>query len=165
MVVHLCEHLDVPLRERKAILLAAGHAPLYQQSSYGAPTGEVRDLVDLVVGAHPYPAVVVDGRWDLVSANAAASLFLDGVAEHLLAPSVNVIRLSLHADGLRPRVVNFDEYAGHVLARLRRLIAHSPDPVLVALMEEFGDLAVASQKTPVGVDLKRLHEPEGREQV
>lgn len=143
MVLHLCEHLDVPLRDRNAILLAAGHAPTYQQSSYGAPTGEVRDLVDLVVGAHPYPAIVVDGRWDLVAANAAASLFLDGVAEHLLAPSVNVIRLSLHADGLRPRVVNFDEYAGHVLARLRRLIAHSADPVLVALMEEFGNLAVA----------------------
>ncbi|MEK7425812.1 MAG: hypothetical protein AAB131_18470 [Actinomycetota bacterium] len=131
MVLHLCEHLDAPLRHRDAILLAAGHAPTYQQSSYDAPTGEVRDRADLVVGAPPCPAVVVDGRWKLVAANAAnvaASLVLVGVADHLLIPCVNVIRLSLHAEGLRPRVVNFDEYAGHVLARLRRLVAHGPDP-------------------------------------
>jgi transcriptional regulator with XRE-family HTH domain len=140
MVLHLCEHLEVPLRDRNSILLAAGHAPSYPQSSYDAPTGEVRDLVDLVVNAHPYPAVVVDGRWDLVAANAAASLFLDGVAHHLLSPSINVIRLSLHADGLRPRVANFAEYSGHVLARLRRLVAHSSDPALVALLDEFGHL-------------------------
>lgn len=151
MVLHLCEHLDVPLRDRNGILLAAGHAPTYQQSSYDAPTGEVRDLVELVVGAHPYPAIVVDGRWNLVAANAAASLFLVGVADHLMSPTVNVIRLSLHADGLRPRVVNFDEYAGHVLARLRRLVAHSPDPVLVALLEEFADLDVTAPERSDGV--------------
>jgi transcriptional regulator with XRE-family HTH domain len=144
MVLHLCEHLDVPLGDRNAILLAAGHAPTYQQSSYDAPTGEVRELVDLVVGAHPYPAIVVDGRWDLVAANDAASLFLVGVADHLLIPRVNVIRLSLHAEGLRPRLVNFDEYAGHVIARLRRLVAHNPDPELIALLEEFGDLDVTA---------------------
>lgn len=104
------------------------NAPTYDQSSYDAPTGEVHDLVDLVVGAHRYPAIVVDSRWDLVAANAAASLFLFGVAEHLILPTTNVIRLSLHDDGLRPRVMNFDEYAGHVLARFRRLAAHSPIP-------------------------------------
>ena len=151
MVLHPCEHLEVPLRDRNSILLAAGHAPSYQQSSYEAPTGEVRDLVDLVVGAHPYPAIVVDGRWDLVAANAAASLFLVGVADHLLHPTLNVIRLSLHADGLRPRVMNFDEYAGHVLARLRRLVAHSADPTLIALLEEFGDLDVAAPEHADGV--------------
>ena len=151
MVLHLCEHLEVPLRDRNTILLAAGHAPTYQQSSYDAPTGEVRDLVDLVLGAHPYPAVVVDSRWDLVAANAAASLFLVGVAEHLLIPTTNVIRLSLHADGLRPRVMNFDEYAGHVLARLRRLVAHSPDPTLTAMLAEFGGLDVTSPGAAEGV--------------
>jgi transcriptional regulator with XRE-family HTH domain len=151
MVLHLCEHLDVPLRDRNAILLAAGHAPTYQQSSYDDPTSEVRDLVDLVVGAHPYPAVVVDSRWDLVAANAAASLFLIGVADHLMVPTTNVIRLSLHADGLRPRVLNFAEYAGHVLARLRRLEAHSPDPTLTALLEEFGDLDATAPEHSDGV--------------
>lgn len=151
MVLHLCEHLEVPLRDRNTILLAAGHAPTYSQSSYDSPTGEVRELVDLVVNAHPYPAVVVDGRWDLVAANAAASLLLVGVADHLLAPTPNVIRLSLHADGLRPRVVNFDEYAGHVLERLRRLVAHSPDPVLVALLDEFADLDVTPPSRGDGI--------------
>jgi transcriptional regulator with XRE-family HTH domain len=161
MVVHLCEHLDVPLRDRNAILLAAGHAPSYPQSSYDAPTGEVRDLVDLVVGAHPYPAVVVDSRWDLVAANVAASLFLVGVAEHLLTPTPNVIRLSLHADGLRPRVLNFDEYAGHVLARLRRLVDHSPDPTLVGLLEEFGGLDVASPERGAGVVMPLVLDVDG----
>jgi transcriptional regulator with XRE-family HTH domain len=151
MVLHLCEHLDVPLRDRNAILLAAGHAPTYQQSSYDDPTSEVRDLVDLVVGAHPYPAVVVDSRWDLVAANAAASLFLVGVADHVMVPTTNVIRLSLHADGLRPRVLNFAEYAGHVLARLRRLEAHSPDPTLTALLAEFGALDVTAPEHSDGV--------------
>ncbi len=161
MVLHLCEHLDVPLRDRNTILLAAGHAPTYQQSSYHAPTGEVRDLVDLVVSAHRYPAIVVDSRWDLVAANAAASLFLIGVAEHLLTPTTNVIRLSLHADGLRSRVLNFDEYAGHVLARLRRLVAHSPDPTLTALLEEFDDLDVTAPEHVDGVVMPLVLDVDG----
>lgn len=153
MVLHLCEHLDVPLRDRNAILLAAGHAPTYQQSSYGDPASEVRAVVDLVVGAHPYPAVVVDSRWDLLSANDAASLFLIGVADHLTVPTTNVIRLSLHPDGLRPRVLNFAEYAGHVLARLRRHVAHTSDPTLTALLAEFGDLDVTAPEHSDGVVL------------
>lgn len=151
MVLHLSEQLDIPLRQRNAILLAAGHAPKYAQSSTDLPTEAVRDLVDLVVNAHPYPAIVVDSRWDLVAANSAASMFLVGVAEHLLVPNVNVIRLSLHADGLRPRVVNFEEYAGHVLARLKRLVAHSPDPFLQALLDEFGGLTTTEPDHVDGV--------------
>lgn len=161
MVLHLCEHLEVPLRERNAILLAAGHAPSYQQSSYDASTGEVRDLVDLVVSAHRYPAIVVDSRWNLVAANFAASLFLVGVAEHLLMPTTNVMRLSLHAEGLRPRVLNFDEYAGHVLARLRRVLAHSPDPTLTSLLEEFGDLDVAAPELADGVVMPLVLDVDG----
>jgi transcriptional regulator with XRE-family HTH domain len=153
MVLHLCEHLDVPLRDRNTILLAAGYAPTYPQSSYDAVSGEVRELVDAVVEAHQYPAIVVDGRWGLVAANAAAGLFLTNVSEHLLTPEVNVIRLSLHADGLRPRVLNFDEYAGHVLTRLRRLVARNPDPVLIALLDEFAELGFAAPQSSDGVVL------------
>ncbi|MEQ1699532.1 MAG: helix-turn-helix transcriptional regulator [Ilumatobacteraceae bacterium] len=161
MVLHLCEHLEVPLRERNAILLAAGHAPSYPQLSYDDATSEVRELVDLVVAAHRYPAIVVDSRWNLVAANAAASLFLVGVAEHLLVPTTNVLRLSLHADGLRPRVLNFDEYAGHVLARLRRVVAHHPDPALTALLQEFADLDVAAPEHTDGVVMPLVLDVDG----
>lgn len=163
MIVHLCEHLEVPLRHRNSILLAAGHAPRYPHSPYESAGGsDVRDVVDLVLGAHRYPAVVVDGRWDLVAANGAAGLFLDDVAVELLTPPVNVIRLSLHPDGLAPRVVNFAEYAGHVLARVRRLIANAPDPVLEQLLAEFEHLETITPDRPDGVVLPlELRVPNG----
>jgi transcriptional regulator with XRE-family HTH domain len=163
MIVHLCEHLEVPLRHRNSILLAAGHAPRYPHSSYESPEGsEVRGVVDMVLAAHRYPAVVVDARWDLVAANAAAGVFLDDVAAELLAPPINVIRLSLHEGGLAPRVVNFAEYAGHVLARLRRLVANGPDPVLEALLTEFGHLEAILPERSDGVVLPlQLRAPAG----
>jgi transcriptional regulator with XRE-family HTH domain len=141
MVLHLCEHLEVPLRHRNTILLAAGHAPRYLETGYDAADGRVRDRVDLVVAGHRYPAAVVDRRWNLVAANGPAMVFLAGVADHLLAPAVNVVRLSLHRDGLRSRVHNFDDYASHVLGRVRRRYAADPDPVLAELLAEFGGLA------------------------
>ncbi|MGE3589276.1 MAG: helix-turn-helix domain-containing protein, partial [Ilumatobacteraceae bacterium] len=154
MILHLCEHLEVPLRDRNAILLAAGHAPRYQHSLYeAADSSEVRQVVDMVLSAHRYPAVVVDSRWNLVSANTAASMFLDDVASDLLVAPINVIRLSLHPTGLAPRVANFAEYAGHVLARLRRLVTHDPDPVLVELLAEFAHLDVGPAPASDGVVL------------
>ena len=141
MIVHLCEHLAVPLRTRNEILLAAGFAPRYGEASPDLTRdSELRSAVDQIVGSHSYPAVVVDGDWNLVSANAAASIFLDGVDSKLLTPPVNVIRLSLHPDGLAPRIANLDEYAEHILVRVRRTVANAPSHALEAILAEFVDI-------------------------
>ncbi|MGH8734700.1 MAG: transcriptional regulator, partial [Burkholderiales bacterium] len=105
---------------------------------YFAPEmARVREAVDLVLRGHePYPAYVTDRFWNLVTANAASALLLEGVAKHLLAPPVNAMRLGLHPDGLAPRVLNFEEYSGHHLATLRRHVEATGDPDLAALYEE-----------------------------
>ena len=137
MVVHLAEQLDIPLRERNGLLTAAGFAPLYRETSLGAPEMEqARNAIDLVLRTHPYPAIAVDRRWDLVDANEAALAFLDGVDADLLGPPLNVYRVSLHPGGLAPRVENFDEYADHLLSRLQHQVAVSADPDLVDLLDE-----------------------------
>jgi transcriptional regulator with XRE-family HTH domain len=139
LVLHLAEHLDVPLRERNSLLLAAGYAPVYGERSLDdAEMDPVRDALDRILGGHePYPAVIVDRRWDLVSANAAALvLFTAGVAEHLLEPPVNVYRLGLHPEGLAPRVRNLAEYSQHLLTRLERDVALTGDADLAALLDE-----------------------------
>lgn len=127
MVRHLCEHLEVPLRERNAILLAAGHARAIRSPRTNTPTGEVRGSGRPRGRRPPLPG---RRRRQQVESRRRqcrrGSVFLVGVAEHLLAPTTNVMRL-VHAEGLRPRVLNFDEYAGHVLARLRRVFAHHPN--------------------------------------
>jgi transcriptional regulator with XRE-family HTH domain len=161
MVLHLCEHLEVPLRDRNAILLAAGHAPRFRASTYGEPGSAIRTMIDLVLDAHQFPAVVVDASWNLVAANAAATMFMTSVADHLLTPPVNVFRLSLHAEGLRPRIVNFDRYAGHVIARLRRLVTQTPDAVLRELLDEFGDLGGAHAAGDDGVVLPLVLDVDG----
>ena len=137
MVLLLAEHLDVPLRERNAILVAGGYAPVYPERALDAPDlVAVRRAVDLVLKGHePFPALVVDRHWNLVAANAAAATFLVDDPE-LIAPPVNVVRMSLHPRGLAPRIVNFTEWRTHILDRLRRQIDATADPVLEALHAE-----------------------------
>jgi transcriptional regulator with XRE-family HTH domain len=138
LVLALAEHLDVPLRERNTMLLAAGYAPRYQHTPLDdeSMTTVRRALADLI-GAHdPYPAVVVDRGWDIVMANTGAQAFLVGVAEHLLAPPGNVYRISLHPDGMASRIENLAEWAGHLLATLDRQVAATRDPRLRALLDE-----------------------------
>ena len=138
MVVHLAEVLEVPLRDRNTLLLAAGHAPLYGQRALEEPEmGPVRDAIDQVLAAHePYPALVVDRHWGMVAANRAVGLLIGGVAPELLEPPVNVLRLSLHPDGLAPRIANLTAWRAHLLDRLERQAAGSGDPALHALLEE-----------------------------
>ena len=122
MVVRLAESLEVPLRERNALLLAAGYAPAYPETpARRSGLAPIRAALERVLEGHmPYPAVIVDRRGDLVSANAAFAVVTDGARrESLLAPPVNVARLLLHPDGVAPRIVNFDEWAWHILDRLR----------------------------------------------
>jgi transcriptional regulator with XRE-family HTH domain len=139
LLLHLAEHLDVPLRDRNSLLLAAGYAPVYRERSLtDEDMDPVHAALDRILAGHePYPAVIVDRRWDMVTANAAAlNLFTPGVAPHLLESPVNVYRLGLHPEGLAGRIRNTGEYTRHLLSRLQRDAATSGDPALVALLDE-----------------------------
>jgi transcriptional regulator with XRE-family HTH domain len=138
MVKHLAEQLDVPLRERNELLLAAGYAPAYGQRDLDEPEmGPVREAIERVLKGHePFPAVVVDRHWGMVAGNSAIPLLTAGVAEHLLAPPVNVLRLTLHPEGMAPKIANLPEWRAHLLDRLGRQVVTSGDPALAALHEE-----------------------------
>jgi transcriptional regulator with XRE-family HTH domain len=138
MVLHLAEQLEVPLRDRNGLLLAAGYAPVYGQRDLDEPAmGPVRDAIERVLAAHePFPALVVDRHWGLVLANAPVGLVTAGVAGHLLEPPLNVLRLSLHPEGLAPRIANLAQWRAHLLDRLARQSAASGDPALEALRAE-----------------------------
>lgn len=142
MVLQLADHLDVPLRHRNALLLAAGYAPAFAQRDFDDPEmGPVRAAIDrLLEGHEPYPALVVDRHWGLVAANSAVAMLTAGVAAHLLEPPVNVLRLGLHPDGLAPRILNLAEWRAHLLDRLSRQAVVSGDPALFALHEELAAL-------------------------
>jgi transcriptional regulator with XRE-family HTH domain len=143
MVLHLADHLEVPLRERNALLIAAGYAPTYHATDYDAPEMRtVREAIDrLLAGHEPYPAILVDRRWQLVAANRAAAALVDGVDAELLEPPVNVLRTSLHPRGLAARIVNRDEWFDHILGNLRRQIAVTGDDDLRELDEELSGYA------------------------
>ncbi len=138
MVLHLSEHLDVPLRERNHLLLAAGYAPVYTESTLNSPQmAAVRDAIGkLLAGHEPYPAVVVDRGWNLVDANTGLRMLVAGIAPDLLS---NVLRASLHPDGLAPRIANLGEWRAHLLGRLKRQIALTGDAELAELYAELRD--------------------------
>jgi len=139
LLLRLAEHLDIPLRDRNALLLAAGFAPVYTETPLDrADLAPVRQALGRILAGHePYPAVVVDRYWDLVSANRPAMALLSALASpRVLEPPVNVLRASLHPEGLAPHIVNFAEYALHLLQRLDRQAAATGDPGFVRLAEE-----------------------------
>jgi transcriptional regulator with XRE-family HTH domain len=138
MVLRLAEQLDVPLRERNSLLLAAGYAPVYSESGLDSePMAAVRAAIRQLLTAHePYPAVVVDRNWTLVDANASVALFTASVRPDLLAPPANTLRVSLHPEGMAPQIVNLGEWRAHLLSRLRRQIALTADAGLSALYDE-----------------------------
>src|SRR5215204_102893 len=138
MVLQLAEQLDVPLRNRNQLLLAAGHAPVFEQHDLEDPEmAPVRKAIDLILAGHdPYPAVVIDRAWEMLGANRAVALLTDGVASELMEPPVNVMRLALHPDGMAPRIANLGEWRGHLLERLDRQIALTGDAALANLRAE-----------------------------
>jgi transcriptional regulator with XRE-family HTH domain len=150
MVLHLAEHLDVPLRDRNSLLVGAGYAPTFQASDYDAPEmAAVRRAIDAVLAGHePYPAILVDRRWTLVAANRAAVLLVEGVAPELLAPPCNVLRASLHPEGLAARIVNLAEWAHHIIGGLRRQVAVTGDEELRELEAELVGYADAQGAAP-----------------
>lgn len=138
MVLHLADHLDVPLRDRNQLLLSAGFAPVYPESSLHSPQMlAIREVLKKLLAGHaPYPALVVDRFWNLVEANEALLGLLGGVSPELLTPPINVLRLSLHPEGITPNILNLGEWRSHLLGRLRRHVALTADPELADLLEE-----------------------------
>ncbi|GHF00715.1 XRE family transcriptional regulator [Amycolatopsis deserti] len=138
MVVRVAESLQLPLRERNALLLSAGYAPTYPETDLSDPA--LRPVLDalerLLDGHEPYPAIVVDRFGDLVAINKAAGILTEGAAPELLEPPVNVLRLALHPRGMAPRIVNFDDWARHVLERPRQEQAKAPHPRHAELLAE-----------------------------
>jgi transcriptional regulator with XRE-family HTH domain len=138
MVLHLAEHLEIPLRERNALLLAAGYAPAFHERPLGDPAmARAREAIERLLIAHePYPAIAIDRHWNVVTANAAAASPMSSAAPKLLQPPVNLLRLSLHPEGLAPRILNLAEWRDHLFARLNHQIDQTGDQVLVELREE-----------------------------
>ena len=149
MVMHLAERLDVPLRARNMLLVAAGYAPLFRERPLTDPQlTAAREAVELVLKGHePYPALAIDRHWTIVTANRALAPLLGAASEALLAPPVNALRLSLHPDGIASSIVNWHAWRAHVLARLQRQIDVSGDETLVALRDE-----LAGYPTPPGAE-------------
>ncbi len=138
MLLHLAQRLEIPLRDRNRMLLAAGFAPVFGERTLDDPElGAVREALDRFLAAHePYPAVVLDRRWNVVAANRGLAVLVDGVAPTLLEPPANALRVTLHPDGMAPRIANLEDWSRHLLGRLRREAAISGDPELEALLGE-----------------------------
>lgn len=150
MVLLLADTLDLPLRDRNQVLLAAGYAPVYSQDTLDSPRlAAVRTAVRQVLTGHnPFPAVAVDRGWNLVEANESLLAQLDGVSVELLTPPVNVLRISLHPEGIASRIVNLGEWRAHLLGRLRRQIVITADETLADLHDELAGYP-CDQKEPV----------------
>ncbi len=152
MLVRLAEQLGMPLRARNRLLLAGGFAPAHGERPLDAPDmSGARAVLDAVLAGHaPFPALAVNARWELIAANDAVARLLDGVSGALLAPPVNVLRLSLHPDGLAPRIDNLGEWRHHLLERLRLQADSSGDARLAALRSELAALPFRAGRTPPG---------------
>ncbi|GLV99293.1 helix-turn-helix domain-containing protein [Streptomyces lavendulae] len=150
MVLRLADHLDVPVRERNALLLAAGYAPRYAHTPLDAPAmGALRaGMEQLLTGYEPYPALVVDGTYTVVAANRGIAMLLEGVPEDLLEPPLNAMRLTLHPRGLAPRIRNLRQWRGHLLTQMERQIALARSEPLRALYEEVAAYPLPPEPEP-----------------
>lgn len=153
MLLRLAELLDIPLRERNALLVAAGYAPVFAARSLDDPAlHAAREAVDLVLKGHePYPALAIDRHWNLLAANRMIAPLLGVASAQLLQPPVNVLRLSLHPEGLAPAIANLAQWRAHLLARLRRQIEITADARLIVLLQE---LQTYPSATPPACDME-----------
>jgi transcriptional regulator with XRE-family HTH domain len=138
LLVHLAQHLDLPIAERNRLLLAGGFAPPYLEQPYdGEVMQPLRESLSRLLEAYePNPALIVDGLWNLIEANRAASLLWDGVDPELLEPPINMLRLGVHPGGL-PRISSMTAACNAPLIhRLKRRSREDADPALGHLIEE-----------------------------
>ena len=150
MVLRLSETLELPLRSRNGLLVAAGHAPIYPERAFDdSAFGPAREVVQRILDAHmPFPALAVARHWQLVAHNAAVPALMAGASPELLQPPVNVLRLSLHPQGVAPRIANLAEWKRHILDRLRHQVNESGDPALEELLEELRGYPAPASKSP-----------------
>jgi transcriptional regulator with XRE-family HTH domain len=166
MILRLTEQLDVPLRDRNTLLLAGGYAPAYPQHALDEPElASVRNALRQVLLAHePYPALVLNRWWEMVESNAAIGVLVAGCSPELLAPPVNVLRLSLHPAGMSPRILNLDQWRAHLLAQLKRRAEQLGDQRLSELHDELAGYPGGSSGIPSHTDVVlplRLRHGEG----
>ena len=154
MVLKLAERLDVPLRERNVLLVAAGYAPAFPQRSLDDPMlKSARQAIDLVLRAHePNPALAYDRHWNLVTANRMVAPLLDGIPERLLGQPFNILRLAFHPEALAPRTVNLAEWCGHLLERLHRQCEATADPELLKLYDDLKSYPLPARSAPLAPD-------------
>ncbi|MEU3563632.1 helix-turn-helix transcriptional regulator [Kitasatospora sp. NPDC006786] len=152
LVLRLAEQLDVPVRERNTLLLAAGYAPHYRETPLDDPSmAALRGGLERLLAAHdPYPAVVVDGSFRVLAANRSLGLLINGVAPHLLEPPFNAIRVTLHPDGLAPRIVNLPQWRQHLLERMERQLELVRAEPLRRLYEEVRGYPEPPVEDPAG---------------
>jgi transcriptional regulator with XRE-family HTH domain len=138
MLLHLSEELEIPLRERNTLLVAAGYAPMYKARGLDdAALAAARSAIDVVLEAQkPLPAFALDRHWNIVASNGALPQLYEGIAPELLAAPMNAMRLALHPRGLAPRIANLPEWRAHLLARLRKQVQVSGDRLLAELLQE-----------------------------
>jgi transcriptional regulator with XRE-family HTH domain len=160
MILRLSEQLDVPLRERNALLLAGGYAPAYPEHSLDEPelTRLRAALRQILTGHEPYPALVVNRWWEMLDGNAAIAVLTEGCDPALLTSPVNALRVSLHPDGMAPRIANLAEWRAHILERLHRQVHTTRDPRLAELHAELaaypGSVTERPELTDVAVPLR-----------
>jgi transcriptional regulator with XRE-family HTH domain len=154
MVLKLAERLEVPLRERNVLLVAAGYAPAFPQRSLDDPLlKSARQAIDLVLRAHePNPALAYDRHWNLVTANRMVAPLLEGVPERLLGQPLNILRLAFHPEALAARTVNLAEWCGHLLERLHRQCEATADAELIKLYNDLKAYPIPARSGPLPVD-------------
>jgi len=150
MILHLAEQLQIPMRERNVLLVAGGYAPIFPERALNNPAlAAARAAMDVVLQSHkPFPAFALDRHWNIVASNAALPQLYEGVAQHLLQPQINAMRLSLHPHGLAPRILNLAEWRAHLLTRLKQQVDLTADPVLIALQKEVASYPVPLSAPP-----------------
>jgi transcriptional regulator with XRE-family HTH domain len=154
MVLRLAERLEVPLRERNVLLVAAGFAPAFPQRSLDDPAlKSARQAIDLVLKAHePNPALAYDRHWNLVTANRMVAPLLEGIPERLLGQPFNILRLAFHPEALAARTVNLAEWCGHLLERLHRQCEATADPELLKLYHDLKAYPMPARAGPLASD-------------
>src|ERR1700744_3042234 len=154
MVLKLAERLDVPLRERNVLLVAAGFAPAFPQRSLDDPAlKSARAAIHLVLKAHETnPAISVGRHWNLVSANRMVTPLLKGVPARLLGQPFNVLRLCFHPEALAARTVNLAEWCAHLLERLHRQCEATADPELIKLYQDLKAFPIPARARPLSSD-------------
>jgi transcriptional regulator with XRE-family HTH domain len=147
MILRLADHLRIPLREQNVLLNAAGFAARFPERTLDQPDlAAARRTIDLLLKAHePFPALAVDRHWHLVTANAAIPPLMAGAAAWLLEPPINVVRLSLHPDGIARRILNYVEWKSHMIERLVRQLDVTADPFIADLIAEARDYPVENE--------------------